>query len=160
MDETEASVSFAARVPLNNELILSCSTFFLQRCEARHSFMLKWHLWADSWTISLMLCSGAEFMVRGTDALHKPSSVWPAHMQTVCFSTISNGKASEAFCRMWKMVCYDMNIRSILFKYKALAAVLMSMFFFCQYKRRVEAHSQESTVYPQFICNDYICLPT
>lgn len=130
MDETEASVSFAARVPLNNELILSCSIFFLQRCEARHSFMLKWHLWADSWTISLMLCSGAEFMVRGTDALHKPSSVWPAHMQTVCFSTISNGKASEAFCRMWKMVCYDMNIRSILFKYKALAAVLMSMFFF------------------------------
>lgn len=99
MDETEASMYFAARVPLNNELILSCSIFFLQRCEARHSFMLKWHLWADSWTIWLMLCSGAEFMVRGTDALHKPSSVWPAHMQTVCFSTIFNGKASEAFCK-------------------------------------------------------------
>lgn len=48
MDETEASVSFAARVPLNNELILSCSIFFLQQCEARHSFMLKWHLRADS----------------------------------------------------------------------------------------------------------------
>lgn len=42
--ETEDFMSLDARVPLNNELIWSCSIFFLPQCEAGHSFMLKWHL--------------------------------------------------------------------------------------------------------------------